>query len=365
MEQTFYVNVLFGKNRQRIFDELKTKFMNRNVRYRFQINPYRINPLSELSSNSKKSSSYSNLRNETRQHTAMLNDINGSNIESVSAPFENIIFVNYTTKELEPALRFDRVRYYLCDYINDENIEIVTMSNLVYINFLNKIPRNNMYPLNAHFMPYATLVMHDTDADNRISNATTLDLGEETSDDVTFLLQKRLTSTHIDDGDEMLSSDNIANSGIILPYHPFRHSLFASVQNTKDNINAVLISRNKHLIYYPFNQTEWLRILKMIMYEHVILNFLVTDKLYENEKFAVHNKMPRNVVSCCVRHINRLNERYKTQVFNDIVFNYRTLFNTRNSDKTNWLKRNYLITNILPQFAANFQGLNTSNGILV
>lgn len=359
MEQTFYVNTLFGKNRQRIFDEMKKKFLTTNIEYRFQINPYRISPLSELSENSRQMG-YLQIRHDIQQHLTILNDINKSGIDTINRPFENIIFVNYTTKELEPALRFDRIKYYLCDYINDDNIELVTMSNLIYINFFNKIPKNK-FNLNAHFMTYSTLVCHDTNADNRIFNPTTLDIGEETNDDVTYILQTRLNSTHISDDDD----DDITKAGIILPYHPFRQSMFVSIQNIKDNINAILISRNKKLIYFPFDQIEWLKIIQHISYEHVLLNYLVTHKLYENERFTIHDKLSRNIVACCIKNFNKLLAKNKTQILNDVVFDYKNLFKTKHIDKRNWLKRHYFITNIMPQFSTNFLCLNTSNGILI
>lgn len=360
MEHVFYVNVLFGKNKKRIFDEIINKFMVRKHGLTFQVHPFRISPLSELSENSKKrdqSFGFTNIRNDIRQHLTIMEDINRSGINNVSKKYENTIFVNYTTKELEPALRFDRIRYYLCDYINDDNIELVTMANLIFINFFKK-HNNEMKSLNSHFMTYSTLIFHDTNAANRISNVTSLDIGEETDDDVTFILRTKLNISSE-------NSDYNTATGIILPYHPFRQSLFTAIENTKDNINAIKVSNTKHLIYYPFEQHEWLEILKNIMYEHVFLNFLVSDKLYLNESVSVNNKISRSIASCCFKHFNKVQQRYQTHALNDVVFNLKNLFQTRNIDKTNWLKSHYLISNVLPQFACNFQCTKTANGILL
>lgn len=339
------MNVLFGKNKTRIFDEIMTKFMPRSTGLRLQIHPYRISPLSELSDNARRRDHafvYTHLRNELRQHLTIVNDINSSSIKSPK--FDNVIFVNYTTKELEPALRFDRVRYYLCDYVNDENIDLLTLTNLVFVNFLKKQNNNNdITSLNSHFMTYSTLVFHDTAADERVADTTTLDIGGETTDDVTYILKARL------------QTDNDGSGGVILPYHPFRQSKFAAVENIKNNINAISLTKNKHLIYYPFEQNEWLEILKLIMYEHVLLNFLVSDRLYVHERVAVNERLHKSIVSCCYRHFADVQRHYKTHVINDIVFNYHSLFRSRNGDKTHWLKSHYIISNVLPQMSTNFQ----------
>lgn len=355
MEQTFYVNVLFGKNKSRIFQEL-AKIITTGNDYHFQIHPFRISPVAELSG----SKSLQMIRNDIKQHTTIMEDINSSNINSVSKPFKNTIFVNYSTRELEPAIKFNRICFFLCDYIDESNIEVLTMTSPIYINFMKKAP--NLTILNTHFMNYSILTFYDTNADSRIADKTSLDIGEETDDDVTFILQTRLQMSHITDDD----AANI-KSGIILPYHPFSYSLFLSTQNVKDNINAVIMSRDKHLIYYPFDQTEWLVILRNIMYEHVILNFLVSENLYNREKVTIHRKIYRNNVSFDYKYFKRVQRKHKTHVLNETVFNYKQAFINNSHIAANWYNRETKYINIAqsPQFALDILCLTTTNGIFI
>lgn len=369
MEQIFYVNVLFGKNKSRIIEELSKVIMSKRMNeFRFQIHPFRTNYVNEFSGNTFNNNNNSNrnvetLKNDIRQHLEIMNDINSSNIKSISKPFNNIIFINYTTKELEPAIKFGRIKFYLCDYINDDNIEIITMSNIVYINFMKKASKNCLSNINSVFMNYSTLVSYDTDSDKRIGNATSLDIGEETDDDITFILQTRLKNSHITDENGGAANDN--NISLVLPYHPFRHSFFISIQNTKDNIHSILMSKNTHLIYYPFSQNEWLSILQSLMYERVLLNFLVNEKLYENESIRVHKRLYRNSVSYNYRFFKSLQKRKKTHILNEIVFNYIDAFKNVANSFTNWYNVKTEIS-ISSQFSAvNVYCTQTTNGIFI
>lgn len=364
MEQTFYVNVLFGKNKKRIFDEMLQALQTQNT-YRFQIHPFRINPINELSDKNGQ-----NFTRDIRQHLTIMEDVKNSDIASANRPFSNVIFVNYTTQELEPALKFNRVKYYLCDYLNEDNIELVTMStNMIYINFLKKAKYNKMPSLNSVFLNYSVLAFSDTNAAKRIGNPTTLDLGQETDDDAVYILQTRLRATHITDHDvseEETAAVGTANSGVILPYHPFKHSLFASTQNTKNNINAILIAKNRHFIYYPFDQDEWLLILRDIMYEHIFLNFLISSTLYEKEKIVVNRQQYQNNVSYNYAYFRKSQKKYKTHILNGIVFNYKNAFTNNSHVYGNWYNVETKFVNVSQApFAMNIFCTKSNTGILI
>lgn len=378
MEQTFYVNVLFGRNKKRIFDELSKVIKQlphyRHNDYSFQVHPFRINALSEMNGNAFKSTYNENkLKKDIKQHLMIMDDIGASNLESASKPFKNIIFVNYTTRELEPALKFGRICLYLCDFINEMNIELVTMTTPIYINFMKKAQRNTLTSINGYFMNYSILTFYDTDADRRVGDSTTLDIGEETDDDVTFILQTRLRMAHITDhksdyNDERDDGDGSStmNGGIILPYHPFKHSLFMSTQNAKDNINAILMSRDKHLIYYPFDQNEWLMILRNIMYEHVFLNFLHSTKLYEHEIITIHKHLYRNSASYNFKRFRRAQRRNKTHILNEIVFNYTNVFTNNSNIYGSWYNAETRFINLAQApFATNMLCTKTPSGIFI
>lgn len=358
MEQTFYMNILFGKNKRKIFEDLK-KIITLSVDYRFQINPFRISPVTELVENANGTrNTTESISHEIRQHFNILHDINESNIDNLK-PFFNTIFVNYTTKELEPALKYDRIKFYLCDYITDENIELLTLTNLTFVNFLKKTLNQPIPSLNSMFVSYAALTFYDTDAEKRIANVTSLDLGERTDDDVTFILSTRLNDTHI-------TGDIVNANNIILPYHPFRHSLFMSMQNIKDNINAVLLSPNRHLIYYPFDQEEFLVILRNIMYERVFLNYLVNASLYKNERVIVFPSLFRNNVSANYRFFKQIQRKHPTHVLNELVFNYTHAFDNNSKIYNDWYNNETQIVNKSQSaFALDVVCLRAANGLFV
>lgn len=381
MEQTFFINVLFGHNKKRIFDELSKVIKQlphySQQDYRFQIHPFRINALSEMNGNIFKSTYNENkLKDDIKQHLLIMDDIRASNLESVSKPFKNIIFVNYTTRELEPALKFGRIRLYLCDFINEMNIELVTMTTPIYVNFMKKAYRGVIPSINRYFMNYTILSFYDTDADRRVGDSTTLDIGEETDDDITFILQTRLQMAHItdhktnnkhdnDDDDDYQQYGNL-NGVIILPYHPFKQSLFMSTQNAKDNINAILMSRDKHLIYYPFDQNEWLMILRNIMYEHVFLNFLSSSKLYEHEKVTIQKHLYRNSMSYNYKKFRSTQKRNKTHTLNEIVFNYTNVFTNNSNVYGSWYNIETRFINLAQApFATNLLCTKTPSGIFI
>lgn len=363
MEQTFYVNVLFGKNKEKIFNAISEKVLFKD-KFLFQVHPYRINQITELNENrSNGEKNFEILKHQIKQHVDIINDINSSSLKKNFKPFENIIFVNYTTEELEPALKFNRIQYYLCDFINDENIEILVMSNfLFYINFMKKAKRSKLTSINKYFMNYTTLACHDTDADRRIGNTTSLDIGEETEDDTTFILRTRLKNTHIYDSD-----DESKEKSIILPYHPFRHTIFVSIQNVKDNLNALLLSKNTHLMYYPFSQSEWLLILQNIMYEHVFLNFLVSESLYNHEPITVQKFLHRNNIAYNYRFFKKLQRKHKTHILNEIVFNYKDAFKVIVNNFNSWYNKEtkFLNTSQSPQFYVDIFCIRTNNGIFI
>lgn len=353
MEQLFYINTLFGRNQQKIFEFLHTiiRINESKNKFRFQINPFRISPLAELSEKSDR------LRNNIVQHYNILEEIKSSGITK-KKPFSNVVFVNYTTKELEPALKYDRVRFYLCDYISDENIELLTLTNLTIINFMRGKKTKISPSLNSVFISYSSLTFYDTDADRRVGNATSLDMGERTEDDVTYLIQTRLYDTHITDGD--------VRNKIILPYHPFRHSFFMSVQNTKDNINAILLAANKHLLYFPFEQEEWLVILRNIMYEHVFLNYLISPNLYENEYTKVHSSLYRNSVSSNYKFFEQVQRKHKIHILNELVFDYSDVFVNNTRIYTDWYNTETRIDNKQQSFfSLDVVCLSASNGLFI
>lgn len=365
MEQTFYVNVLFGKNKARIFDELSKVLATTRSDYHFQIHPFRISPVAELSDGGQ---SMQRLRSDIKQHLSVLQDIRASDLKSVERPFANTIFVNYTTRELEPAIKFDRVRFYLCDYVDEHNIEILTLVNPIFVNFLKKAQaRQQMPPLNSIFLNYSVLTFYDTRADSRVADATNLDIGEETADDVAHLLQTRLQMSGSDVDNDRDEQAACATNGIILPYHPFRHSLFIATQNIKDNINAVLLSRNRHMIYYPFGQEDWLLILRNIMYERVFLNFLITDSLY-SLYVDIPKSLFRNSASYTYRHFRRLQRKHKTHVLNELTFNYKTAFRNNSNVYAGWYNRETKVDTaalLMTPFAMDVLCARTSNGILI
>lgn len=89
------------------------------------------------------------LRNDIKQHAAIMEDINSSNLDSLKNPFLNTIFVNYTTQELEPALKFNRIKFCLCDYIDQTNIEVLKLVSPININFMRKSKNNSLLSLNS------------------------------------------------------------------------------------------------------------------------------------------------------------------------------------------------------------------------
>lgn len=362
MEQTYYVNVLFGRDKARIFQKIKS-MLTPSADYQFQIKPSRINPLSELSNSNA-------MRDNITRDLEYMNDINSSTFRGkFSLPFLNVIFVNYTTAELQPALKFNRIRLYLCDYIDAANIELLTTVNPIFLNFLHKARLNySELNINRYFVNYSILSFQDTDADRYIANATTLDIAEETDDDVMFLLHARLRDTHLTDDEDARGGGALSNS-IILPYHPFRHSLFLAVQNVKDNINVILLSqKNNHLIYFPFGQDEWLRILQQLMYERIFINKLISEAIYKNEKIKIitDTGYSRSVMSYNYCFFNRVQKKYKTHVLNDIVFDYSDAFNTVFANNK-WYNREtkFLNSQQSPQFAMDVTCLHASNEMMV
>lgn len=362
MEQTFYVNVLFGKNKQRIYDEIlrvittmssRSSKSNGGVGLQFQINPFRTSPVGRIGAG---------VQAEIARHLAILQRIRDSSLESVTDPFDTLIFVNYTTSELEPALKYQRVRYYLSDYIDETNIEVIALTSPVYINFLRRYP-STLPNLNKSFTTYAVLTFHDTDADRRIADPTSLDLGEETEDDVTFVLQTRLNTTHINDDSDMAPAND--NTPVILPYHPFRHSIFASFQNTKDNINAIMMSRQRHFIYYPFEQAEWLIILRNIMYERVFLRFLNSALCTVDEPLTIPSHYYRNTVAANYVYYRRCERKHKTQIINETVFDCKETFRNNSNIHPNWLNRETKINLSRPAFAVNIFGTIATDGTLI
>lgn len=355
MEQTFYVRVLFGKNRRRLLDEL-LKFIAARNDFQFQVNPFRISPVAELSGDTNL------LRVEIERHLLVMQDIKKSNIDSVNRPFNDLIFVNYTTAELQPAIKYNRVRYYLCDYINADNIEILTMVSPRYVSFLNKTNARQLMPINSYFINYSTLMFYDTHADERIVDSTTLDIGEETDDDVTYVLQARLQSAHITEDDD---DDDDVRGGIILPYHPFRNAIFTSIQNTKDNLNAIAISPDRHLIYYPFGQMEWLEILQSITYERVILNYLISPNLYQDIPIHIPKNLYRNTVGYNFRYFQSVQKRYKTQLLNENVFDYSRTFVNKSNVYAKWLNVETKIKLHAPPLVVNIFGVLSTNGLFI
>lgn len=352
MDQTFYVNVLFGKNRKRLFDELK-KIVFVRSELNFQVNPFRISPVAELTGQNN------TLRVEIQKHLVIMKDINESDINSLSRPFNNTIFVNYTTAELQPALKYQRIRYYLCDYINKDNIELLTLVAPKYITFLQKFDRSRQMSINSYFINYSILMFRDTNADTRISNTTTLDMGEETSDDVTYVLQTRLKATHL------IEDNDTIRGGIILPYYPFSNSVFTSTQNTKDNLNAITIAPEKHLIYYPFGQAEWLDVLQHITYERVLLNYLISASLYKDEYIKIPVTLFRNTVSYNFRHFQNVQKKYKTQLLNNIIFDYTESFVNNSRVYANWLNIETKFKLQVPPIVVNVFCTTSSNGLFI
>lgn len=380
MEQTFYVNVLFGRNKNRIFNKILDIVAQKQA-FRLQIHPFRINSLAEIS-NISMGGSLKNIRLNIEQHLDIMADVKASHMIDTNGttrkPFTNVIFVNYTTKELEPALKTERIHYYLCDYIDETNIEILTLRAPIYINFMNRLNTHSLSSINKYFMTYSILSFYDTNADQRIANVTTLDLGEETEDDVAFLLQTRLTlDNESDENNSWYKSDNdnasttagvnATKNTVVLPYHPFRSSLFITTQMTKDNINAILLSPHSHLLYFPFEQSEWLIILRNIMYEHVILNFLIDNSLYAHERIHVHDQLFRNSVSMDFRRFKRIQRKHKTHVLNEIVFDYNNGFLNNSFIYGRWYNRETKIINSTqsPQFATDISCLSTTNGLFI
>lgn len=349
MQQTFYVNVLFGAHKARILDELLkvvSTTMADKTALRLQIHPFRQSPI--MSTN----------RTLVKEHLYVMEEIKASSMQK-NKPFQNVIFVNYNTDELEPALKYNRIQYYLCDFLNEENIELLTLVSPIFINFLRKSGQDDRpSTINSYFLNYSLLTFYDTDADKRIGKTTTLDVGEETEDDLTFLLQTKLYNTHITDDDDTTN----LGKGVILPYHPFRNSFFTAVQNTKDNLNAIFMSQQKHLLFYPFGQEEWLRILETIMYEHIFLNYLISDRLYAGEKIAVRKEIYRNSASANYRHFHRLLKKYTTPVLNEVVFEYDQVFAVR-TDSGDWYRPETRIhhTNLTTDMLC----LTTANGVFV
>lgn len=351
MEQTFYLDILFGSGgptkTKRVQDKILETLSTKND-YRFQIHPFRTVM--------DGGGGGGHLRTNLEHHLAIMDDIGRSGIDN-KKPFHNVIFVNYTTAELMPALRYERVRFYLCDFIDDTNIELVTLVAPSYVNFLGKIVFKQ--PLNTYFMNYNTLTFYDTDADRRIRQTTTLDIGEETEDDIAFIFEM----THID-GDRGNGGND---SDIILPYHPFRYSLFMSTQKAKDNISALVSQKHRnhhHLIYYPFGQSEWLLILRNIMYERVFLNFLVQSTLFEGERVRVRDGMFRNLASSNYTLFRRIERKYKLPILNESVFDYREVFKTR--VYSGWYNSETRIQMHTPSFvAANIYVLRLNNGLFI
>lgn len=333
MEKTFYVNVLFGKNSSIIYKKL-LETIAPTKEYRLQIHPFRTSPVS-LATN----------RVNIQHHQAIMDEILASSITNKN-PMSNLIFVNYNTKELEPALKYDRIKFYLCDFIDESNIELVTLVAPIYINFLGKMDNK---AINTYFMNYSILTFYDTDADRRVRQATTLDIGDETPDDLAFILE----TTHI-------TNDN---GGIILPYHPFRYSLFVSTQNAKDNISAARLQNRHHLIYYPFGQNEWLLILRNIMYEHVFLNFFVQPTLYK-EVVKVRDGMYRNLAASNYKLFKRIEKKYKLAVLNEAVFDYKSALKTRGISP-DWYNMQTRFQWLNPLFVTDVQCLRLDNGIFI
>lgn len=362
MEQVFYINTLFGKNKTRILDELKRKiFVPDTEDYRFQIHPFRTKFLNDTQVGNNDPVALDTFKSLIKQHTEMLNDIKASNMVTHNRPFRNIIFVNYTTKELERGIEFGRVRLYLCDYVNETNIEIMTILNPVYINFFKKSPQKQNASLNSVFVNYSTLTFYDTDVERRVSNSTSLDLGEDTEDDETFVLRTQMRLAQISD-----NKTNVTKQSIFLPYHPFRQSLFASVQNAKNNINIATTAQNGSLVYYPFEQSEWLLILRNIMYERVFLNFLTSPALYAAEVVSVCPRLFRHSVSSNYRNFRKLQKRNKTQVLNVVVFNYKSAFVNNSNIYTNWYNIETTIANRnQASFATDILCMKSATGVFI
>ncbi|WBR61507.1 hypothetical protein [Drosophila suzukii associated hytrosavirus 1] len=355
MKQTFYVNVLFGKNKARIFEEI-SKVMVSCTNCHFQVHPFRMSPVNELG---LMGSGMQQIRDNIKQHLEIMEDIRNSSLKNMNKPFQNTIFVNYTTRELEPAIKYDRIKYYICDFVNEQNIEILTLVSPIFINFLKK--SNPIKSLNSVFMNYSVLTFYDTNVNSRIGNEVSLDLGEETKDDMTFL-QTRLRMASLADEEEVHIRDGI---DIILPYHPFRQSLFASIQNAKDNINAVQLSKRRQLIYYPFGQDDWLLIMRNIMYEHVILNYLITDTLYEREHVQVVKNTYRNNMSFDFRHFKRIQRKHKTHVLNELVFNYKDAFKNNTNIYINWYNRETKVDINHPALSLDILCTRSTQGIFI
>lgn len=360
MEYIFYVNTLFDKNKNRILNELKNKIFSDSMDYRFQIHPFRNNIISEQRTLNDDPITMDIFKTRIKQHMDIMKDINSSDIETRSKPFKNIIFVNYSTKELERAIEFDRIRIYLCDFINEHNIEILTLISPIYINFYKRITNREII-LNSVFMNYTTLTFYDSETERRIGNATSLDLGEETEDDETFLLRSQMRLVQVSE-----YGNDITKQGIFLPYHPFKRSFFASMQNIKDNINIITSSSRRSLIYFPFEQKEWLLILRNIMYERIFLNFLTSPSLYIKENINIYPRLFRNSVSYNYRKFRKIQKRNKTHVLNVLIFNYKNAFTNNMNVYGNWYN---LETNILnihqAPFTTDILCIKSSSGFLI
>lgn len=371
MEQTFYVNSLFGNNRDRIHSKLNATMS----KFRFQVHPFRTcKMLNGTQSPSRVNQTPIQIQNEIVEHVRVMKEIHSSSFLDKSDPFKDVIFVNYTTRELTPALKYQRIHYYLSDFITSSNIEILTLTAPIFINFMNRTGQHVLpTPINHYFLNYSILTFHDGDTDRQISNAATLDMGEAGDDDLSYLLYTRLSSNH-NETRRNRGGQSVAGGGsngkddveFILPYHPFRYSLFTSIQNTKNNINTILLNNNSNqLLYYPFQQDEWLLILRTIMYEHIILNFLFTSQMYKHVKIHVAKEVPyRNNVSYNFRHFSGVQKKIKTQVLNEVVFNYKDSFKVLSNTYETWFQAITLITNA-PQFATDKLCLRTNNGIFI
>lgn len=354
MEKVFYINILFGNERKRVFQELSKVIVDPD--FHFQIHPFRMSPIL-VSKNTMQNNDthYTDMKINIQNHLTIMNDINRSGMR-FKTPFEKTVFVNYTTEELTPAISFGRIKYYLCDYINEENINIVTSTEAIFIDFMKKLPKT--VALNSVFLNYTILTLNDGDIDRRLQDPSTLDIGEQTDDDLTFILRNNLKIN--DDNNTAAVSKS---RSLILPYYPFRKSIFSATQNIKDAINAIKTS-NRHYIYYPFTQSEWLIILRNIMYEKAFLNFLINNDLYPSH-IKVH-KTYRGVAGVNYVMFWNLQKKRKLHILNNAVFNYSNAFKTISIIHSHWLNYNTKFTySGLPTLKLDYYCLHPDCGLFV
>lgn len=240
------------------------------------------------------------------------------------------VFVNFITEELLPIST--SIKYYICDFIDERNIEIL---NLDIVNVEN-CPRHLSVEknLNDHFIVYLQFRSVNMNIKRRVLNSTTLDLGSDFEDDDNINNMNdpvNISMSHI--------FNTIIPSNIdctILPSYNFISCMYTHVRYNRSNIRRIienLQSNKTECIFFPYSQYLWLKTLKALLHEQVFLKLYTQctenyEALKLSPNFQCNASLQSSTIAKSYSNVAKIFSQIKspTHILNFLTFDYNNVF---------------------------------------